>query len=156
MIERGPDGRIGPPQRNDAFREVIDTARRLGMLDQLLLSPAARDYDHADEVRRGLQRSAWYYCSCGEPQCTRRHDNIAGCPDGGQRISVRGSEDSRTGAEIVTTEGAGGRKNYHVQFQLHDKREAIRAMILKYGPDRSKWPYDPRQKQLKGKSNGHV
>lgn len=146
MVERSPDGRIGAPKRRDEYRVVIDTVRRLGQLDQLLLSPAARNYDHADEIRRGLNRSAWYYCSCGEAQCTRKHDNIAGCPDGGQRISSR--------AEIVTKTGEDGRKHYHVQFQLHDKREAIRAMIRKYGTDRSKWPYDPRARQLRRKTNG--
>lgn len=146
MVERGPDGRIGPPVRRDEYRAVIDTVYRLGMLDQLILSPAARNYEHADEIRRGLNRSAWYYCSCGQPQCTRRHDNIAGCPEGGQRISSR--------ADIVTRTGEDGRVHYHVQFQLHDKREAIRAMVQKYGTDRSKWPYDPKAKQLRRKRNG--
>ena len=148
MIERGPDGRAGPPRRDDRYGVVIGTVRLMGMLDRLILSPPARDRDHADEIRRGLHRSAWYYCSCGEPQCTRRYDNIAGCPDGGQRISVR--------AEIVTKPDAAGRKHYHVQFRLHDKRESMRAVIEKYGPDRSKWPYDPRQKQLRSKTNGNV
>lgn len=146
MVERGPDGRIGPPVRRDEYRPVIDAVRRLGWLDELLLSPPARNYDHADEIRRGLNRSAWYYCSCGEPQCTRRYDNIAGCPDGGQRISSR--------AEIVTRAGEDGRERYHVQFRLHDKREAIRAMVAKYGTDRSKWPYDPKARQLRRKKNG--
>ena len=147
LIEREwPSGRLGPPRRSDPFREVIDLIRERGMLDQLIITPAARSYDHADEIRRGINRSAWYYCSCGETGCTRKHNNIAGCPDGGQRISSR--------AEIVTRTGPDDRKHYHVQFQLHDKREAIRAMIDKYGADRSKWPYDPKARQLRRKRNG--
>lgn len=114
------------------------------MLDQLVITPAARSYDHADEIRRGINRSAWYYCSCGEIRCTRQHDNIAGCPDGGQRISARD-------VEIVRKADENGRTRYHVQFQLHDKREAIRAMIDKYGTDRSKWPYDPRARTSRRK-----
>lgn len=145
MVERSPDGRIGPPVRNDEYRDLIEHVRNAGDLDELLLFPAD-SYDHADEVRRGLYRSARYYCSCGEPQCTRKHDNKTGCPDGGQRITFRGEVTARTGED--------DRKHYYVEFRLHDKREAWRSMIVKYGPDRSAWPYDPRARKLRGKANG--
>lgn len=117
------------------------------MLDELLLSPACRTLDDADQMRQGIYRSAWYYCSCGRASCTRRHKNYpagdepGGCPDGGQRISVE--------AEVVTVTAGDGKRTYHVQFQLHDKREAIRALIEKYGPDPARWPYNPRAKRLR-------
>jgi hypothetical protein len=148
VIAVGPGGKPQAPQRSDYFRGVIDYVRGAGLLDQLLLSPRCRGHEHADEVRRGLYLSARYYCSCGDWLCTRKHANVpgeanpgGGCPRGGQRISCR--------AEVVTVTGGDGRKRYHVQFRLHDKREAIRAIVAKYGPDTSKWPYLAKAKHLK-------
>lgn len=141
VIAIGPDGRAHAPVRSDEFRPVIEAVRDGDMLDQLLLSPRCRNYEHADDVRKGIYRSARYYCSCGAPNCTRRHSNVKGCPDGGQRISCR--------AEVVTVTGEDGKKHYHVQFRLHDKAEAIRSMILKYGSDPAAWPYQAKRKRLK-------
>ena len=147
VIAIGPGGRAQAPERSDRYRPVIDFVRDSGQLDELLLGPACRTRDDAEEMRRALLLSARYYCSCGRATCTRKHANYpvddkpGGCPHGGQRISGR--------AEVVTVTGDDGRKTYHVQFTLHDKREAIRALIDKYGPDRSKWPYDPRARFMK-------
>ena len=151
VIALGPGGSAQAPARSDEFRGVIEAVRASGLLDQLLLSPPCRDYEHADEVRRGLYRSAWYFCSCGRKNCVYRHRNTpsegnpgGGCPRGGQRISCR--------ADVVTVM-KNGRKHYAVQFRLHDKREAIRAMIAKYGPDPASWPYFSKAKR--SKENGH-
>lgn len=150
VIALGPGGKSQAPERSDHFRDVIEAVRAAGMLDQLIVSPRCRDYEHADDVRRGLYRSARYYCSCGAANCTRRWKNTpgqgnstGGCPDGGQRISCR--------ADVVTIAGDDGKKHYAVQFQLHDKSEAVRAIIAKYGPDPSKWPYFSKAKRLEGK-----
>jgi hypothetical protein len=142
VIALGPGGKPQAPERTDHFGGVIEQVRASGMLDELLLSPRCRSHEHADEIRRGLYRSARYYCSCGSSRCTRAHSNIEGCPDGGQRISCR--------ADVVTVTGEDGRKYYHVQFRLHDKREAIRSMIEKYGPDPSKWPYQAKARRSDG------
>lgn len=153
VIALGPGGKPQAPERSDHFREVIEAVRAAGMLDQKILSPRCRDYEHADDVRRGLYRSARYYCSCGGRNCARRWKNIpaednpeGGCPDGGQRISCR--------ADIVTITGENGKKHYAVQFQLHDKREAVRAVVAKYGTDTSKWPYFSKAKRAKGNDDG--
>ena len=150
VIAIGPGGKAQAPQRTDDFRGVIDAARGSGMLDEKILSPRCRDYEHADDIRRGLYRSAFYYCSCGRKNCVYRHKNIpsednpeGGCPEGGQRISCR--------AEVVTVTGEDGKKHYHVQFQLHDKREAMRAVVQKYGPDPDTWPYWAKRKRMKGR-----
>jgi len=149
VIAVGPGGKAQAPARTDDFRDVIEAVRAGGLLDELLLSPACRGHEHADQVRRGLYLSARYYCSCGGKHCNRRWPNIpaednpqGGCPDGGQRISCR--------ADIVTVTGEDGRKLYHVQFRLHDKRESIRAFVQKYGPDPSRWPYQSRAKRTRG------
>ena len=153
VIALGPGGKPQAPERSDFYREVIDLIRDRGQLDQLLLSPAVRDYESADDVRRGLYRSARYYCSCGGKNCTRQHKNTpsednpeGGCPNGGQRISCR--------ADVVTVTSAEGKKQYAVQFQLHDKAEAVRAVVQKYGPDPNNWPYFAKRKKMKGNDDG--
>jgi hypothetical protein len=140
VIAIGPGGRPQAPERSDLFRVVIDWIRTAGQLDVPYVSPRCRNQDHADEVRRGIYRSARYYCSCGDQMCTRRHGNLAGCPDGGQRISCQ--------ADVVTRRGDDGRRHYHVQVTLFDKREAMRAVVDRYGPDPSKWPYQARARKL--------
>jgi hypothetical protein len=148
VIAIGPGGKAQAPQRSDWYREVIDAVRDGGMLDQLLLSPACDGREHAEDVRRGLLLSARYYCSCGRKNCTYKHKNYptedspeGGCPFGGQRISGR--------ADVVTVTGEDGSKTWHVQFRLHDKKEAMRSVIQKYGPDPARWPYQSRAKRLK-------
>lgn len=147
VIAVGRGGKAQAPERSDEHHPVIEYVHDNGMLDQLLLSPACRTFDDADQVRQGIFRSARYYCSCGRASCTRKHSNYpvgdkpGGCPHGGQRVSAR--------AEVVTVTAEDGKRTYHVQFQLHDKREAIRAFIQKYGPDPDKWPYNPRARKLR-------
>lgn len=146
VIALGPGGKAQAPERDDRFRAVIDAVRSTGRLDQLLLSPPVKSHEQADDMRRGLFRSARYYCSCGGHSCTRRYPNTpheaaeaGGCPGGGQRISCR--------ADVVTVPGPDGKRLYAVQFTLHDKAEAIRAVIDKYGPDPNNWPYFSKRKQ---------
>lgn len=146
VIAIGPGGRAQAPARRDVCRSVIEFVLEHGLLDQKRLSPPCRNQAQAEELRLDLYRSCRYYCSCGHIYCTRKNKNIPpdnGCPRGGQRISCR--------ADVVLwTDPADGRQKYCVQFQLHDKREAIRAVVAKYGPDPNKWPYFSRRKQLKG------
>lgn len=117
-----------------------------GLLDKLLLSPVCSSGPRADELAAALYRSARYFCSCDAPHCTRRYKNIPpdnGCPKGGMRISCR--------ADVVLwKDPADGIKKYRVQFRLFDKRESVRHVVQKYGPDPNKWPYYARRKQLKG------
>jgi hypothetical protein len=146
-IWRGPDGgvRTGPPQRDDRFIPVLDLIRRQGLLDRPLLTPRITTADQAEQIRRSIYLAARYYCSCGERLCTRRHPNVpttenpaGGCPDGGQRLSVR--------ADIVRHPGTG---HLHVQLRVFDKRESMREVVRKYGTDPSRWPYQARAKRLK-------
>ena len=143
----GPGGKAQAPERSDLYRPVIEFVRDSGQLDELLLSPACRTHDDADQMRQALYRSAWYFCSCGRKTCTRRHNNYpvgdkpGGCPHGGQRISMHGT--------VVFVTGEDGKRTYHVQFQLFDKRESIRQLIKDHGPNPDKWPYNPRAKRTK-------
>lgn len=139
VIALGPGGKAQAPERADYYRAVIDLARELGKLDTLLLSPRCRNHEHAEQVRRDLYRSARYYCSCGGVLCTRKHNNIDGCPNGGQRISCR--------ADVVTVTQPDKSKHYHVQYQLFDKAEAIRQVVARYGPDPNQWPYFAKRKK---------
>ena len=141
VIAIGPGGRAQAPTRSDTCRAVIAAVHAGGMLDELLLSPPMRTYEDADGLRRGMYRSSRYFCSCGKWDCTRRHSNIEGCPDDGQRVSCR--------ADVVTTADANGKTRYHVQFRLHDKQEAMRAVVARYGPDPSLWPYQSKAKRSK-------
>lgn len=36
---------------------------------------------------------------------------------------------------------------FHVEFRAVDKTLARKHVLDRYGPDRSKWPYDPRRRQ---------
>lgn len=148
VIALGPGGKAQAPERDDRFRPVIEAVASIGGLDELWLSPQCRNHDHAVEVKRGLYRSAYYYCSCGQPHCIRKWGNIpgqnkdnpkGGCPRGGQRISCQ--------ADVVTVTDDDGAKHYHVQYRLFDKAEAIRQVIATYGPDPNNWPYYGRRKK---------
>lgn len=145
VIAIGPGGRAQAPVRDDRCRPVIQAVLAAGLLDQLLLSPVCRTQGEAFELRAGLYRSARYYCSCEHIYCTRKHKNVPpdnGCPRGGQRISCE--------ADVVLwADPADGKGKYRVQFRLFDKRESMRHVVLKYGPDPNKWPYFARRKQLK-------
>lgn len=140
------DGRAGAPRRDDRFIPLIDWVRSVGALGQPFLVPRrfTPTREAAADIRRLLYLSARYYCSCGAKHCNRKYPNVphelapeGGCPDGGQRISCQ--------ADIVRD--ADGRTR--VQFRFHDKRESIRSVIERYGPDPSKWPYNARAKTLK-------
>lgn len=147
VIAIGPGGKAQAPTRDDRCRPVIEAVLEGGLLDRLLLSPACTTQEQARELRLALYRSGRYFCSCGHIYCTRKHKNIPpddGCPHGGQRVSVQ--------AEIVSvTDPKTGRPRYAVQFAMFDKKEAIREVVKKYGPDPNKWPYFARRKQLKEK-----
>lgn len=148
VIALGPGGKPQSPERDDRYRAIVQIVVDGGKLDELLLSPRCRGRDDADDVRRGLYRSARYYCSCGNANCTRKWGNVpgqnkdnpkGGCPRGGRRISCQ--------ADVVTVTGEDGVRSYHVQFRLFDKAEAIRQVIATYGPDPNQWPYYARRKK---------
>lgn len=146
IIALGPGGVPQAPARDDRFRDVVELVRSYSLLNRPLLSPVCKTRDEADDVRRGIYRSARYFCSCANPACTRKWGNIpgqnkanpgGGCPKGGQRIGCQ--------AHIVTDpEG-----KLRVEFRLFDKQESIREVVRKYGPDPEKWPYFAKRKKIK-------
>ena len=148
VIAIGPGGRAQAPERSDRCRPVIDYVIASGLLDRVLLSPesVALTYAQADELRRAICLSARYYCSCGRMYCTRKWGNVpgqnpknpeGGCPVGGQRVGCD--------ADVVKD----GKGRYRVQFRLMDKRETMRWVVLKYGPDPNEWPYYARRKRIR-------
>jgi hypothetical protein len=140
VIAIGPGGRAQAPVRRDVCRPVIEYVIMARLLDRKLLSPVCTSLPRAAQLRLDLYRSARYFCDCGMIYCTRKYKNTPphnGCPRGGQRISCV--------ADVVMDD----KGNLRVQFQLFDKREAMRRMIQRYGPDPNKWPYNPNSKQLK-------
>lgn len=146
VIAIGPGGRAQAPARRDVCRPVIELVLQYQLLDRPLLSPVCPTQSRAAELRLDLYRSARYFCSCGQIYCTRRNKNTPpdnGCPRGGQRVSCRADV-------VVWTDPADGKQKYRVEFRMMDKREAMRAVIAKYGPDPNQWPYFSRRKQLKG------
>lgn len=134
------DGQAGQPVRDDAFFPVIEWVRAQGALNDPFLVPFrfTPTQEAARDIRRRLYLSARYYCSCGERHCTRKYNNIDGCPNGGQRISCK--------ADVVKD----GSRRFRTEFRFFDKRESVRAVVAKYGPDPSKWPYQARAKKYKG------
>lgn len=135
VIALGPGGRSQAPVRNDSYRPVLEQVVALGLMNQYVLSPVCQSEEKANEVKNGLYRSGRYYCSCGEKLCTRKHNNIDGCPRGGQRLSVQAKP-------VRDEEGF-----IRVQFRVMDKQEAIRAVVQKYGPDPNQWPYFAKRKR---------
>jgi len=141
------DGRhiAGPPPRDDRFFPVVEWFRASGEFGNPWLVPIrfTENQDQAEDVKRSLYNAARYYCSCGSRHCARKYSNYpseanpsGGCPDGGQRVSCQ--------AKIVRHEG-----HVRVQVTFFDKREAIREVIAKYGPDPSKWPYFSKAKRMR-------
>jgi hypothetical protein len=149
VIAIGPGGRAQAPERDDRCRPVIEYMIANRLLEQLRLSPVCTTLQRAEELRRAMYRSARYFCSCGERYCTRRYRNTPphnGCPDGGQRISCQ--------ADVVLWKDTKDEiRKYRVQFMLMDKREAMRAVVQKYGPDPNKWPYFAKRRQLKERAS---
>lgn len=144
VIALGPGGKAQAPERDDSYRPVLDQVIAMGLMNQFVLSPVIQSEEKAREVKNGLYRSARYYCSCGKMYCTRKYGNVpgqnesnpqGGCPLGGQRLSVQ--------AEPVRDEDGFIR----VQFRVMDKRDAMRAVVQKYGPDPNKWPYFAKRKK---------
>lgn len=149
VIALGPGGRAQAPVRDDRCRPVIEAIIANDLLGQLRLSPVCRTYELALELRAAMYRSARYFCSCGHIYCTRKHRNYPpdnGCPEGGQRIGCQ--------ADVVMwTNPQTGKQHYCVQYKFVDKREAMRAVVAKYGPDPNNWPYLAKRRRLKGKNN---
>lgn len=135
VIAIGPGGRAQAPERNDQYRPVLEQVIAMDLMNKFVLSPVCQSEARAEEVKNGLYRSARYYCSCGGKFCTRKHNNIEGCPDGGQRLSVQ--------ARLVRDDEG----MLRVQFRVMDKKEAMRAVVQKYGPDPNKWPYYAKRKK---------
>ncbi len=133
VIAIGAGGRPQAPRRDTRYEAVLRLALQLHGLNRLILSPPCPTWDKADDVRRGIYRSAGHYCSCGQAACSRRYRVY--CPGEGQRISAQ--------ADIVRD--AQGR--LRVQFTLFDKVSARRAHVRRHGTDRSRWPYDPKAKR---------
>jgi len=129
--------RAGPPLRDDRFVPLIEMIRSWQALNQPYLAPLrfTPTKDACRDLIRSLYLAARYYCSCGERYCTRKHNNLKGCPDGGQRISCQAS---------IVKDSQG---RHRVQFSYFDKKESIRAVVAKYGPDPSQWPYNSRAKK---------
>jgi hypothetical protein len=135
IIAIGPGGKPQAPSRDTRFAAVVLQALQQHGFGRLILSPPCSTWDQADDVRRGLYRSAGHYCSCGDPMCHRKYRLY--CPQQGQRISTQ--------AEIVKDD----KDRLRVQFQLFDKKDARRSHIKRYGSDRTRWPYDPKAKRSK-------
>ena len=144
-------GRAGPPLRDDRFMPVVDWVLANNVLGQPFLVPVrfTENRDQADDVRRSLYNAARYFCSCGKLACTRKWGNVpgqnkdnpaGGCPRGGMRISCQ--------ARLVMHQG-----HVRVEFRFFDKKEAIREVIAKYGPDPDDWPYYAKRKKAK-EANG--
>jgi hypothetical protein len=146
-IHQGPDGRHRPgaPVRDDRFTPVIEWVIQAGEFGNPWLVPLkyTPDHDTADMVRQSLYNAARYYCGCGLRSCCRKFSNLpteknpdGGCPRGGQRVSCQ--------AKLVRLNG-----HIRVEFKFFDKRESMREVVAKYGPDPSKWPYNPWAKKIK-------
>lgn len=147
VIAIGPGGRAQAPARDDRCRPVIEAVLQLGLLDRKLISPPCRTLTAAEELKSAIYRSCRYYCSCGKIYCTRKHRNYppdSGCPDGGQRVGAQADA-------VKKTDPASGKVTWHVQFTIFDKREAMRAVVQRYGPDPNKWPYFARRRELKAR-----
>jgi hypothetical protein len=131
-------GGAGPPQRRDHFVPVVALVQKYGLFDRPVLTPVCATVAKAEAVQKDIYLACRYFCSCGQRLCTRKHTNTAGgCPDGGQRVSVR--------ADVVR-DAAG---KVRVQCTFFDNTEAMRQVVATYGPDPSKWPYQAKARKMK-------
>jgi hypothetical protein len=132
------DGKAGPPKRDDRFIPLIELIRSWDALDQNFLVPKRWTPTKAEaaEMKRLLYLSARYYCSCGDRHCNRKHNNVDGCPNGGQRISC---------TAVVVKDAAG---HLRTQFMFRDKHDGIHSVIERYGDDPKDWPYLARAKKV--------
>jgi hypothetical protein len=116
---------------------VLAVIHQREMLGRPILTPVCTDRDQADEIRRALYAAARYYCTCGERLCTKKYNNIDGCPDDGMRFSCR--------ADVVKD----GKGRLRVQVRYWDKQIGIRTVVQKYGPDPANWPYQSKARKLR-------
>lgn len=133
IIAIGTGGKPQAPARDTRYAGIILKALKVHGFGRWILSPPCATWDQADDVRRGIYRSAGHYCSCGDPMCHRKYRLF--CPQAGQRVSAQ--------AVIVKDD----QDRLRVQFQLFDKKAARKSHVARYGTDRSKWPYDPKAKR---------
>lgn len=99
---------------------LVMAALQQGYGRELVLA-GLESFERADQVRKGIYRCA-------------RH----------RRISAEAGP-----ARVVDDPGAMGiHKNgrtYSLRFKVHRKRDGRRHLLEHHGPDRSRWPYDPRR-----------
>lgn len=83
-----------------------------------LMITGLADRDEADEYKRALHRCAFYLHRTGAASVSMSADRPQRQPTG----------------------------LYSIRFRVVDKTYAKKAMLERYGNDRSKWPYDPRRR----------
>lgn len=115
----------GPPpawsKRDCRFDHLVQAAITKGY-GQVLIYNGIEDYDRAHDVRRGIYRCA-------------KHRGL--------------TADAGPSSRLVSGDEMGVRKTggtYEIRFRVHDKKSGRKALLARYGADRSKWPYDPRRK----------
>ena len=110
------------PTRTDCrFDHFVAAALSQGFGRELVLRDI-ETYERADEIRKGIYRCA-------------RHRKVS-AEAGPSRVV--------TGRDEMGIHKSG--KTYTLRFRIHDKRDARRRHLERYGADRASWPYDPRRK----------
>lgn len=115
----------GPPpawnRRDCRFDHLVQAAIAKGYGRELVYS-GITTIDRAHEIRRGIYR------------CARHRGITADAGPSGRLVSEPGEMGIRkTG------------RTYELRYRLFTKNGGRRQLLRRYGPDRSKWPYDPRR-----------
>lgn len=109
-----------PGQRKDCrFDHLVVAAVAKGYGTELRYQGIGT-YERADEIRRGIYRCA-------------RHRGIT--------AEAGHSREATTGEMGIWKTGS----EWEVRYRVWDKKTARKRHLERYGPDRTKWPYDPRR-----------
>lgn len=115
------------------------------------LSPGARrdcrfDYLVAAAITKGTGTVMVY---SGIPTLERAHDIRRGIYRCSRHRGLTGDA-GPSGRLVTAPDEMGVRKTrsgeYELRYRVWSKRDGKKRLLQKYGPDRSKWPYDPRRK----------
>jgi hypothetical protein len=114
----------GPPpawnKRNCDFDHLVAAALAKGA-GRVMIYSGIPDIERAHEIRRGVYRCA-----------------------GHRRITA----DAGPSGRLVSGDDMGVRKTgseYELRYRVWPKGDARKRVLERYGPDVSKWPYDPRR-----------
>jgi hypothetical protein len=114
---------LSPSAKRDCRFDHLVTAAVAKGTGTVLVYDGIPDEERAHEIRRGIYR------------CARHRELTAEAGPSGRLV---------TGDEMGIRKRRDG--TFELRYRIWSKRDGRKRHLEKYGPDRSKWPYDPRRR----------